>query len=117
MNVPSVRGLHEPSFDSSHTHEITPFGVPRRRTGHHDVRGVYESASVNAEKWECRVLTQVCHRPYFASDFFLGILPQTGQEVDDQIHGRFAGLSKGNVERPHTVHCTDLLEAVVIAGR
>jgi hypothetical protein len=99
-NIPSTRRLHKPGFNRSCPHEITSFGVPRRRTGHHDIGGVYTPSVLIAPRERNRkVPTQVCDRAYLPSDLFLCILPQASQKVDDQVHGRFARLSE-EIELP-----------------
>lgn len=102
-NIPSSGRLYKPGFDSSCPHEITSFGVPRRRTGHHDIGSVYRpSVLIVPREWNRKVPTQVCDRAYLSSDLFLCILPQTGQKVDDQVHGRFARLSE-EIELPFSI--------------
>lgn len=44
--IPSMGGLHKSGLNCSRPHEITSSVVPRRRTGHHDIRRIYQPASV-----------------------------------------------------------------------
>ena len=51
------------------------------------------------ERWEQTAHTEVSDCTDFAGDLLLCVVPETGQEVDDEIDGAFAGLPREKTGR------------------
>ena len=63
-DIPSTGRLHKPGFDGSCPHEIASFGVPRRRTGDHNIGSVYgPSVLIAPREWSLKHLLKSATAP------------------------------------------------------